>query len=341
MDRQILARRSLGLVLLLIAVLLASPAAEAQASPPPRVSLDAAARSVRQALSGLAADAAPPSAAVGPFSAGGGVSTPSSPSPSLADAARADCVELLGDSLELLAAAGAPGAARDDALAWLSAALASHDTCADGLAEAGLIDDDENVPTTMNSAAPGLAAARGTVRDALAALFYDASSATAAPAPGPSSGCGCKNETQHRDECGFPLWLPSTDRSLLLLGAAAGKPLKDAADLVVAQDGTGTHGTIAAAVDAAPECSARRTVIHVKAGTYDEVVRVGTEKTNLVFVGDGAGRTVVTGNRSKAAADNVTTFQTATFGTCAPFFPFPFLFRQLHKPLRGEHLGVS
>uniref|UniRef100_J3LBW4 Pectinesterase n=1 Tax=Oryza brachyantha TaxID=4533 RepID=J3LBW4_ORYBR len=106
----------------------------------------------------------------------------------------------------------------------------------------------------------------------------------------------------------FPRWLTARDRRLLL-GPA--EPLVENADLVVAKDGTGTHRTISDAVKAAPERSERRTVIHVKAGRYDENVKVGRKKTNLVFVGDGKGVTVVSGGRS--VADNYTTFHTATF----------------------------
>lgn len=119
-----------------------------------------------------------------------------------------------------------------------------------------------------------------------------------------------KNETKRRGPCGFPRWQPARDRRLLLAPAAA---LAASADIVVAKDGTGTHASIADAVKAAPECSERRTVIHVKEGRYDENVKVGMKKTNLLFVGDGKGVTVVAGNRS--VADNYTTFRTATFGT--------------------------
>ncbi|KAL6640351.1 hypothetical protein ACP70R_022200 [Stipagrostis hirtigluma subsp. patula] len=267
-----------------------------------RVALDAAAARVGQALSAVA-----PAAASAPFLSAQYSSSSSSP---LAAAAREDCAELLEDSLALLAGAGGRGASPDDALTWLSAALTSHDTCADGLAEAG-------VPPHAH-----LAAARATVRDSLAT--YASVSAEAAAAartkyrlaagnPDAADGCACKNET--RDACGFPRWLAATDRRLLLGPAAA---LAEKADIVVAKDGTGNYTTISDAVKAAPECSERRTVIHVKAGRYDENVKVGSKKTNLVFVGDGKGVTVVAAGRSAAA--NYTTFQTATFAASGSGF---------------------
>ncbi|CAD6247294.1 unnamed protein product [Miscanthus lutarioriparius] len=272
-----------------------------------RVALDAAATRVGEALGALAA--------VTPAS--------SSSSPALAAAAREDCAELLDEALQLLAGArAAPRAARGDALTWLSAALTNHDTCADSLAEAG-------APLQAHR---HLAAARGVVRDSLA--MY-ASSTTAAAEAATATGAtteeaggaaglvrsSCKNETARRQgPCGFPRWLPARDRRLLLAPAAS---LAGSADIVVAKDGTGTHATIADAVKAAPECSERRTVIHVKAGRYDENVKVGMKKTNLVFVGDGKGVTVVAGNRS--VADNYTTFRTATFAASG----FGFMMRDM------------
>ncbi|AQK69770.1 Pectinesterase-2 [Zea mays] len=256
-----------------------------------RVALDAAATRVGKALGALAA------------------ATPASSSP-LAAAAREDCAELLDEALQLLAGAGAPGAARRDALTWLSAALTNHDTCADSLAEAG-------APLHAH-----LAAARGVVRDSLAMYASTAAEAATATTTTGAGGAGGlvmgeersgKNETKRRGPCGFPRRQPVRDRRLLLAPAAA---LAASADIVVAKDGTGTHATIADAVKAAPECSERRTVIHVKEGRYDENVKVGMKKTNLLFVGDGKGVTVVAGNRS--VADNYTTFRTATFEGLSP-----------------------
>ncbi|GJN17548.1 hypothetical protein PR202_gb04625 [Eleusine coracana subsp. coracana] len=66
-------------------------------------------------------------------------------------------------------------------------------------------------------------------------------------------------------------------------------------DAVVAQDGSGGHSTINAALKAAPPGSERFT-IHVKKGVYAEVVEI--HRKNVMLVGDGAGQTIITGNRS-------------------------------------------
>jgi pectinesterase len=54
-------------------------------------------------------------------------------------------------------------------------------------------------------------------------------------------------------------------------------------------------------------------VIHIKAGGYFENVEVGSEKTNIMLVGDGMWRTVIKASRN--VVDNYTTFRSATLGT--------------------------
>uniref|UniRef100_A0A0D9VEY4 Pectinesterase n=1 Tax=Leersia perrieri TaxID=77586 RepID=A0A0D9VEY4_9ORYZ len=268
-----------------------------------RFALNATAVHVGKALEALT------DAAFAPSSADDKSTSSSSPASPLAAAARDDCAELLEDSLDLLAGAGDPAAAHDDALTWLSAALTNHDTCADSLHEAG---------TVTATAAPHLAAARAMVSDTLAMYSQAASAAMADTNNDGLAGVPVTNagkSTKQKRRGFFPRWLSARDRRLLL-GPAA--PLVENADMVVAKDGTGTYATISDAVKAAPEKSDRRTVIHVKAGRYEENVKVGRKKMNLVFVGDGKGVTVVSAGRS--VADNFTTFRTATFAASGSGF---------------------
>ncbi|KAG4995829.1 hypothetical protein JHK85_027268 [Glycine max] len=81
-------------------------------------------------------------------------------------------------------------------------------------------------------------------------------------------------------------------------------------NLVVAKDGTGNFTTIGEALSVAPNSSTTRFVIHVTAGAYFENVEVIRKKTNLMFVGDGIGKTVVKGSRN--VEDGWTIFQSAT-----------------------------
>lgn len=104
---------------------------------------------------------------------------------------------------------------------------------------------------------------------------------------------------------GWPNWLPAGDRRLLQESTV--KP-----DATVAADGSGDFTTIAAAVAAAPEKSDKRFVIHIKAGVYTENVEVTKKKKNLMFLGDGRGKTIITGSRN--VVDGSTTFHSATVG---------------------------
>ncbi|KAG4396831.1 hypothetical protein GLYMA_10G017100v4 [Glycine max] len=104
---------------------------------------------------------------------------------------------------------------------------------------------------------------------------------------------------------GFPSWVSSKDRKLL-----QAKVNETKFNLVVAKDGTGNFTTIGEALSVAPNSSTTRFVIHVTAGAYFENVEVIRKKTNLMFVGDGIGKTVVKGSRN--VEDGWTIFQSAT-----------------------------
>ena len=104
---------------------------------------------------------------------------------------------------------------------------------------------------------------------------------------------------------GFPKWISAKNRQLL-------KDNVTMADLVVAKDGSGNFTTIMEAVNATADHSKARIVIYIKAGEYFENVEVVKKKTNLMFVGDGIGKTVVKASRS--VVDGWTTYRSATVG---------------------------
>ncbi|XP_072974749.1 pectinesterase [Typha angustifolia] len=104
---------------------------------------------------------------------------------------------------------------------------------------------------------------------------------------------------------GFPRWVSGGDRKLLQSAANITK-----VDLVVAKDGSGNFTTVSAAVAAAPNNSDTRFIIYIKAGGYFENVEVGKSKTNLMFIGDGIGKTVIKASRN--VVDGWTTFRSAT-----------------------------
>ncbi|KAJ0803979.1 putative pectinesterase [Helianthus annuus] len=106
---------------------------------------------------------------------------------------------------------------------------------------------------------------------------------------------------------GFPTWVKPGDRKLL----QSSKPASQQANIVVAQDGSGNYKTIGEAIAAAAKRSGSgRYVIYVKAGTYKENIEIGTKLKNIMLLGDGIGKTIITG--SKSVGGGSTTFNSAT-----------------------------
>jgi pectinesterase len=86
---------------------------------------------------------------------------------------------------------------------------------------------------------------------------------------------------------------------LLLLVTIA--PLT-AAEIVVARDGSGNFTSVQAAVDSVPAGNTRPVTIHIKPGTYTEIVTVPKEKPFLTMRGDDAASTILTFHNSAATA---------------------------------------
>jgi pectinesterase len=60
-------------------------------------------------------------------------------------------------------------------------------------------------------------------------------------------------------------------------------------------------------------------VIYIKAGVYNEVVRIPKHKTNLMFLGDGSDKTIISGSMSDSQVGMIT-WATATVGSCYPIY---------------------
>jgi pectinesterase len=215
--------------------------------------------------------------------------------------ALADCVELFGHTLDQLTTAAAELSASnrsaEESVAGvqtvLSAAMTNQYTCLDGFAGPSAEED-------------------GRVRPYIQGRIYHVahlvsnSLALLRRLPQRRRGREAFEEYGPVRQGGFPSWVSSGDRRRLQ-GVSA------APDLVVAKDGSGNFTTVGEAVAAAPNNSATRYVIHIKAGGYFENVEVGSEKTNIMLVGDGMWRTVIKASRN--VVDNYTTFRSATLGT--------------------------
>lgn len=104
---------------------------------------------------------------------------------------------------------------------------------------------------------------------------------------------------------GYPTWFSNSERRLL---TEAIKP-----NVVVAQDGSGQFKTVQEAVNSYPPKFNGRYVIYVKAGVYNEYVTITKKQPNIFMYGDGAAKTIITGNRSFHSGWK--TMQSATFCT--------------------------
>lgn len=100
--------------------------------------------------------------------------------------------------------------------------------------------------------------------------------------------------------------------------------------MTVCKGGSCRFDSVQAAVDSAPVNRTERFVIYIREGVYNETVRVPFEKPNLAFVGDGMGKTVLTGSLN-ADMVGVSTYNTATVGEFSHVHNFiifySFLFR--------------
>ncbi|XP_027330995.1 probable pectinesterase/pectinesterase inhibitor 34 [Abrus precatorius] len=241
-------------------------------------------------------------------------------------AAYEDCLELLEESMDALSRSldsvlppSAPSSSgeikpaatgsSEDVLTWLSAALTNQDTCAEGF--------EDTSGTVKNQMVNNLKDLSELVSNCLAIFSASAS--------GDFSGVPIQNkrrlmeEDKHDHFNGdisgkFPSWLNKRDRRLLNLPVSAIQ-----ADIVVSKNGNGTVKTIAEAIKKAPEHSKRRFIIYVRAGRYEEnSLKVGKKKTNVMLIGDGKGKTVITGKKN--VADGMTTFHSASFAASGSGF---------------------
>ncbi|KAG6503041.1 probable pectinesterase/pectinesterase inhibitor 34 [Zingiber officinale] len=231
----------------------------------------------------------------------------------LSRSAYEDCMELLDHSQEQLSnslLAVAPvgvspqsrarvkGFSDEDVVTWLSAALTNQDTCDEGLQQV----TDLRVKRHMKSQTKDLTEL---VSNCLAIFSSFGRNKDFAGIP--------IHDKRRRKLLEFPSWVRKKDRRLLQAPASSIQ-----ADMVVSKDGNGSYTSIADAVKAAPEYSTRRIIIYIKAGQYDENIKVGRKKTNLMFIGDGKSKTIIAGSRS--VTDNFTTFHTATFAATGTGF---------------------
>lgn len=245
-----------------------------------------------------------------------------------------DCLELLDDSVDALSRSLMSvttdggnrdgGSSADDVMTWLSAALTNHDTCTEGLEEVS-----GSIKGQMDEKLKDLAEL---VSNSLA--IYSATSS----ARDGFGGITIQNRRRRlmNTEMEFPGWMKRRDRVLMSLPAS-----EIQVDIVVSKDGNGTVMTIREAIKKAPEHSKRRIIIYVKKGRYEEkLLKVGRKKKNLMFIGDGIGKTIITGGKN-VLDDNITTFRTASFAaTGAGFMARDITFENYAGPQKHQAVAL-
>lgn len=225
------------------------------------------------------------------------------------------CLEVLhySDHRFNMAADALPKENIEDARAWVSAALAYQYGCMSGLKN---VNDTPLVAETV--AFLNTTMIRSTI-DVLAMManyeFF-----------GDDTGSWGPPQTE-RD--GF--WPPGSVSTGFTRGGVPPKmkpnvtvcaPAPAPAPAAAAPPGGGSgcdYKTVQQAIDAAPNNSEYRFVIWIKTGVYAETVRVAFEKKNVVMLGDGMGKTVITGSLN-VGLPRVNTYNSATVGVLGDGF---------------------
>ncbi|KAK6144988.1 hypothetical protein DH2020_021808 [Rehmannia glutinosa] len=228
----------------------------------------------------------------------------SASNPNRSNAAK-NCLELLrySEYRMNLTVDALPRGAFKDARAWMSAALVYQYDCWSALK---YVNDTSMVDKTMAFFHSSLIA--GITSDALGMMVnYDIF--------GEKTASWGRPKTE-RD--GF--WEPAGSDSS---GSLGGVPPGMKVDATVCKDGEGgcDFKTVQQAVDAAPDNAGagNRFVIRIKAGVYEETIRVPLEKKNVVLLGDGMGKTVITGSMN-VGQQGMSTYNSATVGVVGDGF---------------------
>nr|QIR83171.1 pectin methylesterase 13 [Cunninghamia lanceolata] len=212
-------------------------------------------------------------------------------------AAARNCVEFLEYSMELIAKSkdGETEQGIKDVKAWMSAALAYEYDCASDLRYV-------NTSNTINAVIESVDYATNLSSNALSMVdaldIYGTNTALWRP---PSTE---RSSTSHNRLLGYT--------GFRLEG---NEHIEAVPDVTVSKEQGASVSSIQAAVDAAPDYSARKFVIHIRAGVYEETVRIPRSKTNLVFIGEGMERTFIRGSRYVPSLPGaVTVYDSATVG---------------------------
>lgn len=108
-------------------------------------------------------------------------------------------------------------------------------------------------------------------------------------------------------------FVDASNRKLLQISSA--KP-----NAVVAQDGSGQYKTIQEAINLVPKNNPSPFIILIKAGTYREHIDIEKNKPNVVLIGEGPTKTIITGDRGVKNGGGYATWHTCALGVAGEGF---------------------
>ncbi|KAL7613998.1 pectinesterase 2 [Lactuca sativa] len=201
-----------------------------------------------------------------------------------------------------------------DAQTWLSAALTNLETCFSGSQDFNLTNfvsplKSHNLTEMISNSL------------AINQFFLKQKSAT--------------NDDRELDN-DFPTWVTPGDRKLLQTGS-----LRTKANLVVSQARGSKFRTIQSALKYAAGYNRRnrRYIIYIKRGVYKENIEIGNNLNNIMFLGDGARYTIITGSRS--VGGGFTTYSSATVGVDGTgFIARGITFRNTAGPAKSQAVAL-
>ncbi|KAM0966047.1 hypothetical protein ACFX13_022202 [Malus domestica] len=197
----------------------------------------------------------------------------------------------------------------EDLKVWLSAAMTYEQTCLDGFenttGDAGekmrqFLKTSQELTNNALAMADGVSTMFGALNVKSGRRLLEAAAGTAVK--------------KFQKAKVIPAWI---DSRRLELATATPQTLKP--DVVVAKNGGGKYKTVNEALKDIPKNNAVKVfVIYVKEGVYEEQVIFDKHMTNVMLIGDGPTKTVITGRKN--FAEGTMTMQTATVGVVGDYF---------------------
>lgn len=182
----------------------------------------------------------------------------------------------------------------DDLKTWLSAVITYEETCLDGFIKSEQSETRDKMVKLMNTT-------RELTVNGLAMVVSFGEMIT--------QTTGLTRKLLSNDDS----FVEASNRKLLEISSA--KP-----NAVVSASGGGQYQTIQQAVDAVPKNNPTPFIILVKAGTYKEYIEIDKTKTNVVLIGEGPTKTIITGDRGVKNGGGTTTWHTASLGVAGEGF---------------------